>query len=120
MSHGQIKCFLYRKGRERYIRAGNTSRQKDQILLLDSCQTGCLSCITKVEEAPMNILQYQVSLNVHSKARVFKYIIMEILFKASALWADAFIESLCVSVCGFVCPLFMLSFFRPLIGPQVT
>ena len=41
-------------------------------------------------------------------------------FKASALWADAFIELWCQYICLSVCPLFMLFFSRPLIGPQVT
>ena len=40
-------------------------------------------------------------------------------FEASALWADAFIELLCVSICLLV-PSFRLFFPRPLIGPQVT
>ena len=43
---------------------------------------------SQLEEVPMNILQYQVSLNIHSKAGVFKYIIMEIPLLASValLW----------------------------------
>ena len=38
---------------------------------------------SQLEEVPMNILQDQVSLNIHSKAGVFKYIIMEIPLYAS-------------------------------------
>ena len=39
--------------------------------------------IFDVQDVPMNILQDQVCLNIHSKAGVFKYILMEIPFQAS-------------------------------------
>ena len=43
------------------------------------------------------------------------------VFKASALWADAFIELRCQYICLFVyLSPFMLFFLRPLIGPHVT
>ena len=38
---------------------------------------------SQLEEVPMYILQDQVSLNIHSKAGVFKYIMIEIPVQAS-------------------------------------